>query len=115
MDFLEIVKTWGDSVLALIVGYFVGRPKLKSEIESTNVDNAGKIMDKWEAYTDRLERVIEQLKETVSELNDALNIATNEKISCEKSLKKLQRDYDALVEVMGKLEEQLNDLKNQNA
>ncbi|MGJ1324755.1 hypothetical protein ACR780_18920 [Sphingobacterium faecium] len=114
MELLELVERFGTPVITGIIGYFVGRPKQQAEVEATNVENAGKVIDKWAGYADRLEKNIEQLRAVIEDLNDALRIANDEHISCAKTLAKLQAEYDDLMKLFNELQIELKKIKNED-
>ncbi len=114
MELLELVERFGTPVITGIIGYFVGRPKQQAEVEATNVENAGKVIDKWAGYADRLEKNIEQLRAVIEDLNDALRIANDEHIACAKTLAKLQAEYDDLMKLFNELQIELKKIKNED-
>ena len=114
MEPLELVERFGTPVITGIIGYFVGRPKQQAEVEATNVENAGKVIDKWAVYADRLEKNIEQLRAVIEDLNDALRIANDEHIACAKTLAKLQAEYDDLMKLFNELQIELKKIKNED-
>lgn len=115
MELLELVERFGTPVITGIIGYFVGRPKQQAEVEATNVENAGKVIDKWAGYADRLEKNIEQLRAVIEDLNDALQLANDDKITCAKTLAKLQAEYDDLMKLFNELKIELKKIKNENS
>lgn len=114
MELLELVERFGTPVITGIIGYFVGRPKQQAEVEATNVENAGKVIDKWAGYADRLEKNIEQVRAVIEDLNDALRIANDEHIACAKTLAKLQAEYDDLMKLFNELQIELKKIKNED-
>lgn len=114
MELLELVERFGTPVITGIIGYFVGRPKQQAEVEATNVENAGKVIDKWAGYADRLEKNIEQLRAVIEDLNDALRIANDEHIACAKTLAKLQAEYNDLMKLFNELQIELKKIKNED-
>jgi len=113
MELLELLERFGAPLITGIVGYFVGRPKQQAEVEATNVENAGKVIDKWAGYADRLEKNIEQLRAVIEDLNDALQLANDEKITCAKTLAKLQVEFDDLMKLYTELQGELKKIKNE--
>lgn len=115
MDLLELLERFGTPIITGIIGYFVGRPKQQAEVEATNVENAGKVIDKWAGYADRLEKNIEQLRAVIEDLNDALQLVNDEKIACAKTLAKLQAEYDDLMKLFNELQIELRKIKNEDS
>ncbi|UIR56348.1 hypothetical protein LZQ00_00635 [Sphingobacterium sp. SRCM116780] len=113
MELLDLLERFGAPIITGIGGYFVGRPKQQAEVEATNVENAGKVIDKWEGYADRLEKNIEQLRSVIGDLNDALKLANDEKIACAKTLAKLEAEYDDLMKLYNELQIELRIIKNE--
>jgi predicted nuclease with TOPRIM domain len=113
MELLELVERFGTPLITGIVGYLVGRPKQKAEVEATNVENAGKVIDKWVSYADRLEKNVEQLRAAIAELNEALEMVNEEKAACAKTLAKLQIEYDNLKKLYDEVQLELRRIKNE--
>lgn len=107
MEVWEVVREIGLPALTGVIGYFSGKPRAKVEIEATSVDNAGKVIDKWEGYADRLERNIEQLRTIIEELNASLRLANDDKMACGKALMKLQSEYDELMQLYTEMQKEL--------
>jgi len=114
MELLDILGKLIIPVVTGIGGYFVGRPKQEAEVEATNVENAGKVIDKWAAYAERLEKKIEQLGIVIEDLNDALQLANNERLACEKTLAKLKIKYHDLMQLYNELLLELQELKGKS-
>jgi len=114
MELLDILGKLNIPVVTGIGGYFVGRPKQEAEVEATNVENAGKVIDKWAAYAERLEKNIEQLGIVIEDLNDALQLANNERLACEKTLAKLKIKYHDLMQLYNELLLELQELKGKS-
>lgn len=104
MEVLDVLIQIGTPIATGIAGWWAGRPKTKVEIEATSVDNAGKVIDKWEGYADRLEKNIETLKSVIDELNEALKMANDEKVACGKALMKLQEEYNDLMRLYNEMQ-----------
>ena len=113
MEVLDLVRDFGFPMVTGVAGWWAGRPKAKVEVEATSVDNAGKVIDKWEGYADRLEKNIEQLRAVIEELNDALKLANDDKVACGKSLLKLQLEYDELMQLYHEMQKELDRVKNE--
>lgn len=112
MEILDILKDFGIPVGTGLIGYFTGRPREKADIEGVQVDNAGKVIDKWSGYSERLERNIEQLSGVIDDLRDALTMAKDEQLACKKSLDKLQNEYDKLLRLYEDLKMELTDSRS---
>ncbi|MCW8312998.1 MULTISPECIES: hypothetical protein [Sphingobacterium] len=115
MELLEILEKLIIPLVTAIAGYLVGRPKQQAEVEATNVDNAGKVIDKWESYASRLEKDIEHLRAIIEDLNAGLKLANEERIACSKTLAALQVKYDDLMKLYNKLQIELKKVKNEKA
>ncbi|MGA6116857.1 hypothetical protein [Sphingobacterium anhuiense] len=113
MELIELLERFGAPLITGICGYLVGRPKQKAEVEATNVENAGKVIDKWASYADHLEKNIEQLRAAIEELNEALELVNDEKAFCAKTLTKLQIEYDDLKKLCNELQIELRRMKNE--
>ncbi|MDM1294462.1 hypothetical protein HX021_09175 [Sphingobacterium sp. N143] len=113
MELLEILEKLVVPIVTAIVGYLVGRPKQQAEVEATNVENAGKVMDKWEAYANRLEKDIEQLRTIIEDLNEGLRLANDERMACARTLADLQAKYDDLMKLYHALQIELKKVKNE--
>lgn len=111
MEIIEILKDFGVPVCTGIAGWLVGRPREKADIEAVQVDNAGKVIDKWSGYSERLERNIEQLSGIIDDLRDALTMAKDEKLACKRSLELLQIEYDKLLKLYEELKMELADIR----
>lgn len=109
----DLIREVGLPLATGIAGWWAGRPKEKVELEATSVDNAGKVIDKWEGYADRLEKNIEQLRSIIEELNDALKLANDEKVACGKALLKLQTEYDELSQLYNEMLKEFERIKNE--
>lgn len=107
MELLEILEKLIIPVVTAVGGYFVGRPKQQAEVEATNVENAGKVIEKWEGYANRLEKDIEQLRTIIEDLNEGLRLANDERTSCAKTLTDLQVKYDDLMKLYNRLQVEL--------
>ncbi|WP_433863075.1 hypothetical protein [Sphingobacterium thalpophilum] len=113
MELLEILEKLIVPLVTAIAGYLVGRPKQRAEVEATNVDNAGKVIDKWESYASRLEKDIEHLRAIIEDLNAGLKLANEERIACSKTLTALQVKYDDLMKLYSELQIELKKVKNE--
>lgn len=113
MELLEIFEKLIVPIATAIGGYLVGRPKQQAEVEATNVDNAGKVIDKWEGYANRLEKDIELLRAIIEDLNEGLKLANDERVACSKSLAEIQVKYDDLMGLYDELQVELKRLKNE--
>ena len=113
MEVHEIIERLLIPVGTAIGGYFVGKPREKAEIEGVAVRSASDVIDKWGGYADRLENNIEQLSKVINELHDALKIAKDEKLACQKSLEKLQKEYDELLSLYNALSDELDRLRSE--
>lgn len=113
MELLEILEKLIVPLVTAIAGYLVGRPKQRAEVEATNVDNAGKVIDKWESYASRLEKDIEHLRAIIEDLNAGLKLANEERIACSKTLAALQVKYDDLMKLYSELQIELKKVKNE--
>ncbi|MGE8423522.1 MAG: hypothetical protein ACN6PI_11880 [Sphingobacterium siyangense] len=103
MELLEILEKLIIPLVTAVGGYFVGRPKQQAEVEATNVENAGKVIEKWEGYANRLEE----------DLNEGLRLANDERTSCAKTLADLQVKYDDLMKLHNRLQIELKRVKNE--
>lgn len=112
MEILNALKDFGIPVATAIAGWLAGRPKEKVDIEAAQVDNAGKVIDKWSGYSERLEKNIEQLSGIIDDLREALNMAKDEKLACKRSLEMLQIEYDKLLRLYEELSKELTDIKS---
>lgn len=113
MELLEIFEKLLIPIVTAIGGYFVGRPKQQAEVEATNVENAGKVIDKWEAYANRLEKDIEHLRAIIEDLNEGLQLANEDRVACSKTLAELQLKYDDLMKLYNELQIELKRVKNE--
>ncbi|GAA4168699.1 MULTISPECIES: hypothetical protein [Sphingobacterium] len=113
MELLEILEKLIIPIVTAIGGYFVGRPKQQAEVEATNVENAGKVIDKWEGYANRLEKDIEHLRAIIEDLNEGLKLANEDRIACSKILAELQVKYDDLMKLYNELQIELKRVKNE--
>jgi len=113
MELLEILEKLIIPIVTAIGGYFVGRPKQQAEVEATNVENAGKVIDKWEGYANRLEKDIEHLRAIIEDLNEGLKLANEDRIACSKTLAELQTKYDDLMKLYNELQIELKRAKNE--
>ncbi|MGJ1417252.1 hypothetical protein ACR784_08285 [Sphingobacterium multivorum] len=113
MELLEILEKLIIPVVTAVGGYFVGKPKQQAEVEATNVENAGKVIEKWEGYANRLEKDIEQLRTIIEDLNEGLRLANDERTSCAKTLADLQVKYDDLMKLYNRLQVELKCVKNE--
>ena len=113
MELLEILEKLIVPVVTAVGGYLVGRPKQQAEVEATNVDNAGKVIDKWESYANRLEKEITQLRAVIADLNAGLKLANEERMACSKTLAALQVKYDDLMTLYNELQIELKRIKNE--
>ncbi len=100
-------------MVTAVGGYLVGKPKQQAEVEATNVENAGKVIEKWEGYANRLEKDIEQLRAIIEDLNEGLRLANDERITCTKTLGDLQAKYDDLMKLYNRLQIELRHIKNE--
>ncbi|MNI96760.1 hypothetical protein D3C73_1552820 [compost metagenome] len=82
-------------------------------MEATNVDNAGKVIDKWESYANRLEKDIEHLRAIIEDLNQGLKLANEDRVACSKTLAELQVKYDDLMKLYNELQIELKKVKNE--
>lgn len=115
MEITEILEKFGIPVATGVAGWWAGRPKTKVEIEATNIDSAGKVIDKWAGYTERLESNIGKLSDIIDDLKDALQLARDENLACKSSLLKLQVEYDSLLKLYNELNEELKSIKQINS
>jgi len=69
------------------------------------------VIDKWAAYVERLEKNIKQLGIVIEDLNDALQLANNERLACEKTLAKLKIKDHNLMQLYNELLLELQKLK----
>ena len=113
MELLEILEKLIIPVVTAVGGYLVGKPKQQAEVEATNVENAGKVIEKWEGYANRLEKDIEQLRAIIEDLNEGLRLANDERITCTKTLGDLQVKYDDLMKLYNRLQIELRHIKNE--
>ncbi|WP_293904646.1 MULTISPECIES: hypothetical protein [unclassified Sphingobacterium] len=113
MELLEILEKLIIPVVTAVGGYLVGKPKQQAEVEATNVENAGKVIEKWEGYANRLEKDIEQLRAIIEDLNEGLRLANDERIACTKTLGDLQAKYDDLMKLYNRLQIELKQIKNE--
>jgi len=113
MELLEILEKLIIPVVTAVGGYLVGKPKQQAEVEATNVENAGKVIEKWEGYANRLEKDIEQLRAIIEDLNEGLRLANDERITCTKTLGDLQAKYDDLMKLYNRLQIELRHIKNE--
>ncbi len=113
MELLEILEKLIIPVVTAVGGYLVGKPKQQAEVEATNVENAGKVIEKWEGYANRLEKNIEQLRTIIEDLNEGLRLANDERITCTKTLADLQVKYDDLMKLYNRLQIELRRIKNE--
>ncbi|OJZ15059.1 hypothetical protein [Sphingobacterium sp. 40-24] len=113
MELLEILEKLIIPVATAVGGYLVGRPKQQAEVEATNVENAGKVIEKWEGYANRLEKDIEHLRTIIEDLNEGLHLANDERMSCAKTLADLQVKYDDLMKLYNRLQIELKRVKNE--
>lgn len=113
MELVEILEKLIIPVVTAIGGYLVGRPKQQAEVEATNVENAGKVIDKWEGYANRLEKDIEHLRAIIEDLNEGLKLAHEDRIACSKTLTELQVKYDDLMKLYNELQIELKRVKNE--
>jgi len=111
MDLLEILEKLIIPVATAVGGYFVGKPKEQAQVEATNVENAGKEIEKWEGYSNRLAKDIEQLRAIIEDLNEALRLANDERMACIRTLADLQKKYDDLMILYNKLQMELKQIK----
>lgn len=114
MEVVEILEKIGIPVATGIAGWWAGRPKTKVEVEAVSVDSAGKVIDKWAGYTERLEENIDKLSNIIEGLKDALQLAKDEKLACHQSLMKLQAEYDSLLKLYNDLNDELKEIKKDN-
>ena len=113
MEILEILEKLIVPIATAIGGYLVGRPKQQAEVEATNVENAGKVIDKWEAYANRLEKDIEHLRAIIEDLNEGLKLANDDRMACSRTLAELQVKYDDLMKLYNELQIELKKVKNE--
>ena len=113
MELLEILEKLIIPLVTAVGGYLVGKPKQQAEVEATNVENAGKVIEKWEGYANRLEKDIEQLRTIIEDLNEGLRLANDERITCMKTLADLQVKYDDLMKLYNRLQIELRRIKNE--
>lgn len=113
MELLEILEKLIIPVVTAVGGYLVGKPKQQAEVEATNVENAGKVIEKWEGYANRLEKDIEQLRAIIEDLNEGLRLANDERVTCKKTLGDLQAKYDDLMKLYNRLQIELRQIKNE--
>lgn len=111
MEILELLERFGIPIGSALGGYFVGKPRAKADVEGVQVDNAGKVIDKWSGYSERLEKNIEQLSGVIDDLRDALTMAKSEQLACKQSLDKLQAEYDKLLKLYEDLKMELSDTR----
>lgn len=113
MDLQDIIKTIVIPLFSGIAGYFVGKPREKAEIEGVAVRSASDVIDKWGGYADRLENNIEQLSKVIDDLREALKLAKDEKLACQKSLEKLQKEYEELLNLYNALSVELERMRSE--
>jgi hypothetical protein len=113
MELLEILEKLIIPVVTAVGGYLVGKPKQQAEVEATNVENAGKVIEKWEGYANRLEKDIEQLRAIIEDLNEGLRLTNDERVTCAKTLGDLQAKYDDLMKLYNRLQIELRHIKNE--
>lgn len=113
MELLEVLEKLIIPVATALAGYFVGRPKQQAEVEATNVENAGKVIEKWEGYANRLEKDIEQLRAIIEDLNEGLRLANDDRVACTKTLADLQGKYDDLMKLYNVLQLELKRIKDE--
>ena len=114
MEITEILEKFGIPIATGVAGWWAGRPKTKVEIEATNIDSAGKVIDKWAGYTERLESNIGKLSDIIDDLKEALQLARDESLACKSSLLRLQNEYDSLLKLYNELNEELKNIKQIN-
>lgn len=114
MEILDILKDFGLPIGTGMIGYFTGKPRSKADTEGVHVDNAGKVIDKWSGYSERLEKNIEQLSNVIDDLRDALTMAKDEGLACRQSLNKLQTEYDKLLKLYEDLKMELDSITTSN-
>ncbi|MGJ1239099.1 hypothetical protein ACLCDV_05725 [Sphingobacterium sp. Lzh-3] len=113
MELLEILEKLIIPVVTAIGGYLVGKPKQQAEVEATNVENAGKVIEKWEGYSNRLAKDIEQQRGVIEDLNEALHLANDERIACLKTSTDLQVKFDDLMKLYNRLQIELKRIQNE--
>lgn len=123
----EVIREFGLPVATGVAGWFVGRPKEKAEIDTTNVDNAKKLYDEWEGIADRekirnqehentiaeLRGVISALEGTVKALNIAIDSLNTDNHACKSALSKIMAERDILQQEVIKLREILERKENE--
>jgi len=111
---------WGNNIYKLSIAILSntkdkeetkgGREVVALTISGLGKD-AGKVIDKWAAYVERLEKNIKQLGIVIEDLNDALQLANNERLACEKTLAKLKIKDHNLMQLYNELLLELQKLK----
>lgn len=129
MDIIDLLREFGIPIATGVIGYISGKPKEKADISTINVDNSGKLMDRWRQIADNekqraedLEETISELKATISEfkvtitsLNSVILNMSDDNTACKYNLLQLQAEYDKLKIICNDLQLQLNKLKaNEN-
>lgn len=119
MDVLEILEKFGAPLITGVGGYLMGKPKAKADIDTINIDNTAKLMDRWKEIADNekqrgqehektitdLRDVISSLEGTISSLNIAIDSLSNDNNSYKIALEKIVNERDLLQKEVVKLEE----------
>jgi chromosome segregation ATPase len=134
MDIWEAIKDYGLPIVTGVAGWWAGKPKVKAEIDTTNVDNAKKLYDEYKELVEiqkshnlekentiaELRGVISMLEETIGKLNDTIEELKEDNHSCKKALKaiteernKLQQEVEKLKTLLeGKYEEDIDTIND---
>lgn len=117
MTVWEILREFLVPVGTGVAGYFVGKPRMRAEIDSTNIENSKQLFAEYKELVEmrkmqglehentisELRSVISTLEDTISRLNDTIDDLKDDNYSCKKALKAIMEERDNLQKEVEKL------------